>query len=119
MKSFPPHEKVFHKNYHKWILCNSVTTYLLMNLTLCEKAASALEKCGFKKQKLCLVVSLIRLPLFRSAQSTVRGQNTIGIYIIPLASTQHTAQKQNIVCNSQLLKLQLAVTNEMYATTGC
>ena len=42
------------------------------------------------------------------------------IYIIPLASIQHTAQKQNIVCNNQLLKLQPAVTNKMfYATTGC
>ena len=51
---------------------------------------------------------------------TVSGQNTVVIYITPLASIQHTAQKQNIVCDNQLLKLQSAVTNRMlYSTTGC
>ena len=51
---------------------------------------------------------------------SVSGQNAIGIYIIPLALIQHTAQKQNTVCDNQLLKLQPAVTNKMlYLTTGC
>ena len=54
------------------------------------------------------------------AAHTVSRQNTIGIYIIPLALIQHTAQKQNIICDNQLLKLQPAVTNKMlYSTTGC
>ena len=34
---------------------------------------------------------------------TVSGQNTVVIYITPLASIQHTAQKQNIVCDNQLI----------------
>ena len=51
---------------------------------------------------------------------TVSGQNTLGIYVIPLALIQHTAYKQNIVCNNQLLKLQLAVkTKILYAIIGC
>ena len=53
------------------------------------------------------------------ATYTVSGQNTIGIYIIPLAPIQHTAQKQNIICDNQLFKLQPAVTNKMlYLTMG-
>ena len=44
---------------------------------------------------------------------TVSGQNTIGICITPLVSIQYTAQKQNIVCNNQLLNLQPAVSNKM------
>ena len=57
---------------------------------------------------------------FLPHKAIVSGQNTIGIYIIPLASIQYTAQKQNMICNTQLLKLQLAVTNKMlYSTTGC
>ena len=50
------------------------------------------------------------------AEWTVSGQNTIkkiAIHIIPLALLQHIVQKQNIIRNNQLLKLQLAVTIKM------
>ena len=58
--------------------------------------------------------------MLRKAKIAVGGQNSIGIYIIPLASIQYTAQKQNIVCDNQLLKLQPVVTNKMlYSTMGC
>ena len=51
---------------------------------------------------------------------TVSGQNTKGIYIIPLTMTQRTAHKRSIVCNNQLFKLQPTVTNKMlYAISGC
>ena len=49
-----------------------------------------------------------------SCQSTVSGQNTIGIYIyiILLALIQYTAYKQNMVSNNQWLKLQPALKKE-------
>ena len=56
------------------------------------------------KQQLRYYVCMDACVLARDKQTalpkrilTVSGQNTIGIYIIPLASIQHTAQKQNIV----------------------
>jgi len=45
--------------------------------------------------------------------STVSGQNITGIYIIPLVLMQLTDNQQIVVCNNQLLKLQLAVRNKI------
>ena len=46
-----------------------------------------------------------------TTKQTASGQNTIGIYIIPLALIQNTAHKQNTVCNNQLLELHPAITD--------
>ena len=50
----------------------------------------------------------------------VNGQNTLGVYIIPLVLIQLTEDKQNLVCNNWWLKIQPAVILQNWSiTAGC